>query len=358
MAYSTGSGTNLLAFMQALRDFAFGQGWTIAKWDTSGLLLFMSKGQCFASFHGIAGQTVVDFNNPPGNTSPDSFIYGCLATSLNASSTTYWNQPGSILTSETSFARFNTNDLQGSFASWHFFSGNGTTDPDYIHCSVQSAADRWTHISIGNVDKGSYTHSGVGYLSALNYTWTRTDAGGPTTPNNGYNDPSSTNPTGGHSLIFGGTYGATGRSAGFYYAPNALPVGGGFAPIGSVQPGNYHMTFRGNNPGVLIAGGSISTGFSDRAVLGIPTPVGQRTPLTALPLFVYNGSTLNQILHLGDYPNVRLCNMSGLVAGQEVAFGADTWKIFPLKRQSSWEAIGTVQACVSGQFGIAYKKVA
>src|SRR5574337_18282 len=171
MAYSTGTGANMADFMDALRGFGAGLGWSINRFDASAKRLYMSKGACRICFawkltkydsydtgvlttgdEGEIAACLVDsfgtgdnFSAFPGSTSvvdlsPDYYLYSRLSTAMTCMSY-----------------------MQGPYVGWHLFS-NATGD--YIHAFVQVAADRYRWLTFGNVDKNGLTHSGCGYVAS------------------------------------------------------------------------------------------------------------------------------------------------------------------------------------------------
>jgi hypothetical protein len=343
MAYSTGAGATSQDFMDALRAFALGQGWTIDKYDTTAKVLFLRKAQCFATFWwGATGITQRHYN---GTTSGEGFtdrtdgtISGALATSINSALSTYHSHPGSLVTSSTDADRVYCNDMVGPFTAWHFYSGDeGAGDPAYIHCVVQTAADRYHHLSLGNIDKRGMTHAGAGYMTSHYSYWSRVwyDV---------TNGSASQARPGNQALPF------TCRDY-TYITQTDAKTGGNW---------NLHNTSNQTTLYTLLNQrdkASTYPGNDSPRILGSVT--GAYAPMYVLPVFIYN-IVDQQICYLGDFPNVRLINMESLLPGQVVALSADNWVVYPCVRQAPWDQSQNVaypMAITSGQYGIAYKKV-
>ena len=80
-------------------------------------------------------------------------------------------------------------------------------------------------------------------------------------------------------------------------------------------------------------------------------------PLGAYPVF-YNPANMT---YLGQYPDVRQCNVGNLSPAQEITLGPDTWLVFPLKRRGSRDdtnyGVSPQPVVNSIEYGLAYKKV-
>lgn len=351
MAYQTGSAANLTELLDAIRLFAIGQGWTVDRWTSGSALLFLSKGQCFVTMRGTT-RAFTDFTTGSGVAANEGILRMAIGTANNPALTTFWGHPGSIVTSETDGDRIEINDLTGPFPSYHFFSDAAVSD--YIHVVVQSTAERWQHFSFGNLDKGGFTHAGVGYATGTNRLWYRADADG--TPGSiwhVYNDISKAcvafASNGDQNLPLSTT-------VRLIHAPDAMPNNATAWPI--VQSGLHaHLRLLGisspanfprNNPNTALLNAFIASPISQWS--------GQAM-LWAIPAIVVSG-VVSSLCYIGDYPNVRLLSMEGMTPQQEIALGGDVWKVFPVGRQTSWGTKAQLGFQFStGHVALAYKKV-
>lgn len=364
MAYATGSGSSSSDLLVAIKNFAVSQGWTAAQF-VPGSLLRLSKGICFVNI-GLMTVNVNVFSGASGGSTvvADHCMTANLSTSFNTSSTTTWGQPNSpepVAPLSYNFYPNSAivNDLAGPFSSWFMFSGNGSTDPDYIHVVVRTASDRYTHFSFGMVDQKSLSHAGAAYVMGHNGIWYQ-DAQtlSQTTDNYAlFNKPSQQPVPFAHS-----------HKAGLYI-PNAMPSGGTWSPTGMVTAGDLNST-RGFGNTELVrtytprdnqndflsgAGNDKANSLLDPVNYAYPSPYSGFAPFFALPAIVRNISG-NQLCCVGDFPNVRLVNMQSIPVETEVLLGTDTWKIFPVMRYEEWVNQGIYYAPSTGVIGLAYKK--
>ena len=363
MAYATGSGSTSSDLLLAIKNFAVSQGWTAAQY-VSGSLLRLNKDACFVNI-GLITQSINIFSGATGGSTvvTDHLLVANLSTSFNTSSATVWGQPNSPeAVSPPSYNFYPNsaivNDLAGPFTSWFMFSGNGTTDPDYIHVVVRTAADRYTHFSFGMVDQKSLSHSGVAYVMGHNGIWYQDNQTlSQTTDSYALFNKPSQQPVPFAHVHHGGLY-----------IPNALPSGGTWSSTGMVTYGDLNSvrgfgntevvrTFhpRDNQNDFLSGSNDQANSLLDPINYAYPSPYSGFAPFFALPVIARNISG-NQLCCVGDYPNVRLVNMQSIPVETEVALGTDTWKIFPILRYDEWVNQGIYYAPSTGVIGLAYKK--
>jgi len=80
--------------------------------------------------------------------------------------------------------------------------------------------------------------------------------------------------------------------------------------------------------------------------------------LGPIPFIMLNGtSATSRNMWLGTYPNVRFCGMDAVTPGDEIIFGGETWKLFPMLRKTEWTELNIRFRITSGMAGYAYKKV-
>jgi len=369
MATGTGTGT-LSAMMDALASFATSQGWTVNLGPTEkgsitndggGYLhsgtpgrLSMSNGICHVNF---AIQERIRQTNLSDGTSqaprdtlttaatyvPDTNIFGVLSTAAWAG-TVYNAGPGSPSASPM----IAQNNLQGPFTKWTFESGNtGAGDPPYIHVIIQVNGTQFSHFSFGILDQVGLSHGGAAYFTC--------------SPSMFYLD----------SLDTGETYDDVSkqfcpflRCNTSFYVPDALPINWSLnlngaavynddsTSVPSRVGGNLY-----NSPTALFASQEVIGAMPMDIVGSAPTTSWSGYPvLVASPVIMgYGGS----YCYIGDFPNVRLVNMTGMNPGQTITLGDDVWTVYPSLTQSDLTAIlSQSKVPLTGQYGIAVKKVA
>lgn len=370
MAYATGgSGGDLTALMDALRTFALGLGWTIEKWDAPNRLLFMSKGLCTVTMKGFTTDLVTVYSGINGSgisaNVADHRLRFAMGDSNSAGLTTYYGHPNSPVTSDFDNDAPFANGLNGPFVAWHFFAD--PTVSDHIHCIVQITAECYMHFSLGHLDKKGLTHSGVAYVTAA--------------PGIYYRNISTYTAGNGAQFNFPGAqtvpFCSVGSFAPASYDGNApillkhanawpatwlgpIAYASGASPLfGQMQRPLNHGTI--DRPGTFPASGGGQGSLLDCAVISEPTPYSNIAPLFPIPVFRQHVTSLDangdRLCYVGDFPNVRLMNMTNLLPGQEITVDTDTYKVFPALRQAAWADTNLVPQPSSGQFAIAYKKV-
>lgn len=370
MAYATGgSGGDLTALMDALRAFALGLGWTIDKWDSPNRLLFMTKGLCTVTMKGFTTEQVTVYSGINGSgisaNVADHRLRFAMGTSNAAGLTTYHSHPGSPVTSDFDADAPMVNGLNGPFIAWFFFAD--PTVSDHIHCVVQITAESYVHFSLGLLDNKDLTHSGVAYVTASPSLYYRNvsnyQVGG-----GAFNQPSQQTIPFCSSGAFGGAnyeghaplllkhldaWPAT------WLGPVAYGTGNGTLFGVMHRPLNHNTIDR---PGAFPASNGGVGCLLDCVVISEPAPYSNIVPLYPIPVFRAHVTALDgngdRMCYVGDFPNVRLMNMTNLLPGQEITVDTDTYKVFPACRQAAWADTGIVPQPSSGQFAIAYKKVA
>ena len=374
MAYSTGgSGSGLTDLMDAIRAFALGLGWTIDKWDAPNRLLFMSKGIATITMKGDLTQTRRQYSGVSGSgvfaDVADGRIYFAMGTANDAGSLNYYGHPGSPVLSAYDTDAPLINHLEGPYIGWFLFAD--PTVSDHIHVVVQISAEVYKHFSLGFVDKKGLTHAGVAYVTTCPTPSFRTTSVFNGASNGQHNWP------GNHHLPFQSWSDRAGaiHSAGSYEeAPPILLKNSDAWPalwLGPVASKNGSGTLFGTSLTLNQAGTayqpSVWPAFHSpprllhQVVQAEPAPYSNTLPLFHLPCFRlhYNSADPDsrRICYVGDFPNVRACNMTNLAPGQEITVDTDDYKVFPVTRQEQWANSRLFDAPTSGQFAIAYKKV-
>lgn len=356
MAYSTGSGSARTSLMAAIKAFAEAEGWTTDTY-TADTRLIMHKGIAFVCI-GVEDPTLRIYTGTGGSYTDtvSKVMVATLATAYDSGVSTYHSQTGSPEIHAATVSLDNNRhsavvrDLDGSL-TWWMFSGDGITDPDYIHVVVQTAADRFAHFSFGFLEQKSLTHSGVVYVTGSENKFYQ-DAATATTCT--HNEPAQ-------------QFCPFANARGVFYAPDALPIDG-------VWTTGMASAFLGVSP-------SYAEGYSNTSVLrtitfcnsqadgygsskrllgslpwAYPSAFSGFAPMFSIPVALRNIVT-DALIVVGDYPNVRLVNMDGISPETEITLGADVWVVFPVLRQDSWANSSITLSPSTGPYGLAYKKI-
>jgi hypothetical protein len=202
------------------------------------------------------------------------------------------------------------------------------------------------HFGFGVIDKGEMTHSGAGYVTGANNVWYA--ASNTTDPTNGvnlFNKPRFA------SAPFG-TFSAI-------YVPNALPAGYGTVACNNTSSAltSYlrNSLILQDNPANFPVSGS--GGLLDHVIASATAGWSGTVPLYGIPLVIRNIARSRHCA-IGMFPDVRFLNMDGLLPGAEITLAEDTWKVFPIMRQEAWASSNTRFVATTGQYAVAYKKVA
>ena len=358
MAYSTGSG-DYLALMAAVLAHAVTDGWVEAGGIGTGWPI--SKG----NVRGIdwATDTVAATDYTNGAAVPKTARFLKLAAGTSPANATA-NAAGSIYA--------HVPNMEYNFDAWHIFS-----DPslcDYIHVVVQFTngidAQGFGHFSFGEIFK-----HGMGY-TAIAYTSAHPVRG--FSPNNVFSN-NQTNDA--HSGVYGrirriftGNLGwfsflsffTVGNPVTFIVDPtvNPFPVSGVWPTpdvlydssslLDSYGPSSGSFFIDSDDPGVKNAK------FSHNSLFTISQPYSGGVSLGPIPLFIAN-STSNisslRFINVGSFPNVRLCSLANLLAGDEITYASDTWKVFPFVARKERSTLGQQYKVSSAFYGLAYKKV-
>lgn len=338
--------------INAIRDFAVGLGWTNSKQGTNarGGYLFLEKGIAHISMEWV---TTIQVNTFPGLPTSltgvlifDHRIIACANSSIDLTKTTWWNHGGYPTTIEQVAYASTTTGLTGPLSAWHLFS-NATGD--YIHVAVQTSGDLYQHFSFGLIDKGAMTHSGAAYTTGTtNWFYFNSPAATPGASGFSANHPSDqAYPFSGHSTL---------------YVPDALPAAYGkfvSSPSSAVRGVLLEALDCVDKPSDLNLN---SAGTLGRLLDHIPGATingwSGTLPLFGVPVISGNAQSPTRWCAMGMFADVRFLNMEGLIPGQELLLGTDTWKIFPVLRQEPWSSSGNLYKVSSGQYAIAYKKAA
>lgn len=345
MSYSTGSG-DYNALMAAVLTHAIGDGWTTTggTWPIQNSLgVFFNWNSATENFtnltNGVSAPLVHRyFNLTIGSTVAEANPVGYVDPTVVP----------------------NMNFL---FTAWHIFS-----DPDngeYIHVVVQFSngydADCFGHFSFGQIDKCGLDHSGISYVTATyKRAWIATG-------DYGYYGDSGNNIRFG-SYMFSGLVGTSANewaNINHIIAPGAnapFPNGvGGWPATGAViKRGASSWAMTGGYAGTTYR----DIGEDDYSIdafpwFAKPTPFSNVLTLAAMYQIFINGSGFtNRLRVAGAAPGIRKCSILGLNPGDEVIYGNETWKVFPVLKKTAISDMSQQYKISSGPLAYAYKKVA
>jgi hypothetical protein len=366
MAYATGSGAGINDLLDAIQSFAAGQGWTIARWDTVQRILMLNKGQCNvvlkayqrANYNtyvwGVASSAATVITG-------EWTLRGTLCTAFNLASNDVTSHTGVPIVTATNDADLvQVPHLNGPYTAWHLFSD---ATGSYIHVVVQIGALDYIHLAFGNVDKRGLTHSGAGYLTASCHTAYKMVNAADTSVSIFNNKTHLVAvPFAGGNLQ--GAYVGSNGSIAQAHVPDAIPVvyphnvinsqqansGCRLAPCFYSDDGSNWPATNGNLHSLLdsVAAAPASNWAGYAAMYALP-----------MLMSVQEGNIsagTNAIVYVGDYPDVRLINITGFSPGQEFTLSTDTWVVFPIFRQTGWDQQNG-PGPTTFQFGLAYRKV-
>lgn len=355
MAYSTGSG-DYVALMAAVLSHAISDGWTEANGVGSGWPIISPSGR----IRGVdwSTYTAAEFDYTLGGS--------------GTSKTQRWIRIGVGVSPANATANAQNSaavvpNMAYNFSEWHIFSD--LTVNEHIHVVVKFSngvnSDVYGHFSFGEIDKGGLTYHSIAYATAADRRgYAQSTSGGSTTSDYFSGGNWNTLNRCGNAFSGQAANSDNGWSALCYivHGLNApIPNGTGGWPAWD--------TFINNGSYVWAAASRVDSTLpsfsSDRdghfGTIAWWPPVNPQTGyvnLAPIPFAMINGTSLTTRMRwLGVFPNVRFVGMNGINPGEEVTFGGETWKCFPLSRATDWSELNVTRRITSGYAGYAYKKV-
>lgn len=338
MNFQQTSALNLNELLIALRDFLFANGWTIPSDGTGSGGLNLT----------VRNSNNHDFYLSSTTEARTDVITGALTDRLlNVN----WDKAAIGLAAGASARVAKTNDMAGPFANVWFISDEAAT---YCHIIAQSATNRYSHTSFGNLDPKGMHSTPLPFAVGVYWQWWRTNSN-PNDPRSKQNDPSD----GDHEIGYFCEDSGSGPSA------NTTRVG---IPDGLLDPALFFDDGALEMPALQqTCSRDVFFSFSSaqpqrlldyqRYILNQTVTGG--APITPLPVAVI-GTTNSLHAFVGVFPGVGAISIRGLSPGQVLTFAGEEWIVFPLKQ------IGNVvnannggQAtldCNSAFYGLAYKK--
>lgn len=338
MAYLNTSATDIDDLLDELYTFATGDSWSgIYNEDLAQRQIGIESSNCHIAMGSRSAELAIA-KSPSGT---DGYISMALSTSLTEpGNRQYWGHPGSLVTSDTDSDRILVNDLgEGPWTNVWFFSD--ASGGEYIHCVVQTAADRYTHFGFGIIDSVGMTTPDCAFACSAYHAWW---------PDLGYaNNPASTSHKIGHlvgndnseaqvyvpALVLPGDYPAAG-----VYVSSAMTL----VMERGRQSSDHHQAQQGSILDFFLP-------VSNQLVTG-------GTALYSMPWMFQKGDNTSHV-YLGVLPGIMLANIGNYTPGETLYFGADEWMIFPWKRKGLREncdgASDPLAAANTIEFAFAYK---
>lgn len=361
MAYSTGSG-DYNALMAAVLAHAIADGWT-----STGGNWPISKGVVRGVDWSTRTLSVTDYLSGAGIGFTERIIDLAIGTSPA-------NATANAVAGATSVMIRNMNF---SITEWFIFSD--PSEGDYIHVVTRFSngydADCYNHFSFGELNKGGMGHSGIAYATSSArraYMGLIGTSGTNTVQSYDWNCGINNN----FILPFSGRIGYPSNydrwstntntlvyiidpttppvpAAGGWVQPNI--VGNPISVLDTTAPDDATLP---SYPGML----TDTTGyaFSMNFITGVcqAQPYSGGVSMGAFPLILLNSTgTSAQGMFVGVFPGVRLCTIDTYAPKDEISYGAETWKLFPLLKKTSWANMLQNGIVSSGETGLAYRKV-
>lgn len=362
MAYQLTSASGWRDLLSVIKTFALANGWTsvydqIAAKGQLGL----SKGNCFCALGATrnSGNTADanTFNRSDlvnGGTVPDAEIRMALGTSLTAGNTKYWNHPGSLATTETDNDTVIVNDLVGPFANVWLFS---PADGNAIHVVVQSSAERYTSFGFGQLDVKGLNQPRCGYCVGSDHTWWPDNADWTQNSSSDFNYV-----RGSHRWGWWGQ--AIAQNTMIPAGLLNLAYTWGVAPpvcLGLSSPTISQQITPGDRPNDFRTS-SRATGMLDQFLAFNNQATTGGVVLHPFPWIYENGTSDTGIAAwLGEIPEARMVNMTGINPGQEIKYASDIWVAFPWKQKGIFDnsnfGPNALPICNTQEYGIAFRKI-
>lgn len=346
MAYSlVTSVADYDALLGELKTFATGTpGWT-AVFDSSAdngiRQLGLEKGNCHMIIGGRSGDVAIARTPGTDTILSMALCTGALVTTVGQRLYYSTSQPGNIVTSATDTDRVRVNDLgEGPFANVWFFSNAGG-DKDYIHCVVQTSAERYTQFGFGIIDPVGMTHSDCAFVVGNYHEWWNTSGT--------CNNPADTSHILGHYID---------------QALNGILI---YLPSGVVSlpaTGVYNMAYL---TGAMTRTNLVADHYANAvgkildlffAANNAPTTGG--TAMYGTPVMIQETSSGPSHVMLGVLPGFRHANIGTHTPAEVTKYGSEDWMIFPLKRKGLRANLNNgsnpIAVANTAEYGLSFKK--
>lgn len=353
MTVSSGAG-DYVALMAAILSHAVTDGWT-----TSGGTWPINKG----NVRGVDWSTFTVLEN-------DYTLLGGAEKTARYVRIGIGTTPANATTNASLGTAAHCPNMEYTFTSWTIYS-----DPslcDYIHVVVNFSngvtGDCHTHFGFGELDKKGMAHTAVVYATChakRAYAETSSASGSTAADWNGG--------------LYGSTaHGFTGELRYTFSDQNftnascwiidgtTTPVFVGWPIVDTVLDAHTAMdtlSLHGSSVTSVNSSGNRTSGASWGPATGacffIPQPYSGAITMSPLGFWLaQNGTSTGSIMYLGDFPNIRSCNLRTYDAGDAVTHASDTWNVWPLLRLCEEGILHNSSTVGSGYAGFSHKRVA
>lgn len=316
MAYQTGSASSAEDFMNILQTFAVANGWTLNIYNTTNDWMAMNNGSVFVQFRWDANGLIgifhslgfINTSTAPGNHTNDSGL-GIVDASAPYNAT--------LSTGATNCrVQFFPN---GAITAYHLFT-DGTTK--YIYAVLETSPGVFYHMGMGTIDKiGTWTGGEFVYGDH------GTDTSMPVSITSGPWQSASTSTTTNNTQLSLHIEGLPGQNANGKWGIGLTNN----TTVGDNAAGND----RGGNPRQCAFGVTFNSGFNLAFSRHRFNATNGLVPLMPIEVYYKNTPVSGQHRHylLGYAPDMYVMNMGAWAAGDEIAIGGDTFKIFPARQK-------------------------
>lgn len=352
MTISTGSG-DYTALMGAILTHAITDGWT-----TSGGTWPISKGNVRGIDWTTFTQNEEDYTLLGGATKSARYVRIGIGTS-----------PANATSNAALSTASHCPNMEYTFTSWTIYSDPSLCDYIQVVANFSNGVngDCYINFGFGELDKKGMGHTAVVYATchAKRGYAERSDRYGITavdwnsglygTTGHGFTgetrwswtDYSFTNPS---CFMIDGTISPV--TAGWPLVDTVLD------PHDAMDTLSFGTTTSTTQDNLGRRKNSMSWGPATSAAFSIPQPYSGSVSLSPLGFWlVQNGSSTGQIMYLGDFPNIRSCNLRTYAPGDTVTYSAENWNLWPLLRICEENLLHGALQIGSGYAGFAHKRV-
>lgn len=357
MAYSTGSG-DYNALFAAILAHAIGDGWTEAGGLGTGFPITSPSGNTHFDWSSwTATENNVTVGGGGGTITSRYARLGIGSSAANA-------------TSNAASTATSIPNMHYTFTEWHIFSEPAVSDHINVVVGFTNGpnADCWTSFSFGELDKNGLTYGGVSFATGTRMRgWAVTTDSGQVSSND-WNFGVARMPWGWNGIVGRNGYNTETTLSWMVQSTTApTPNGaGGWPAHDVVQEGgsgvwNKCSYANSNETAVQYHGlttANLFRGVNHDAMSATPPSQTGTVSLMPMPFLAIDGTgTASKLRYLGVFPNTRMCSMAGVNPGDEITYGSETWKLFPLLRKTDPTQAQLSGVVSSALAGIAFKKV-
>ena len=353
MAYETGTATDIEDLIDVrLKNFAVAQGWTLNE-DNWPAHIALSKGGCFLNMRWdqvtsasvtITNNGIQDLTDAFGVPRLDHKLWAHLATGYTPAGG--WNgQVGSPVNGNTASEPFiQVSDLAGPFPSYHLFSDDGT-GASYIYLVVETRSGYYSHFYFGEAETTGLNYSPrAAFATGSRYAWWPNSTNESNRDDFRATDGAHWWPFGSTAATFYSQYHVSGGAA--LPSEDVRPLTNTSRPAMGMLRFDSDSPLKDYDPTYFSSIDTSSTGhYATSMPYRGPLAVSGVQPLLPLPVMVASMADDDVYHYLGEVPDLRFINMTGITDGQILTIGNEEWIAFPLRRFQPWAStLGAVVA--------------